>query len=82
MAEVPNDLMDLIELALDDLDDPGDSINESAEFILVMRRQDLDGNDEVLPYTSANVTASVAAGMLQLSQYQILSGMFRPYEDE
>ena len=82
MAEVPNDLMDLIELALDDLDDPGDSINESAEFILVMRRQDLDGNDEVLPYTSANVTATVAAGMLQLSQYQILSGMFRPYDDE
>lgn len=82
MAEVPNDLMDLIALALDDLDHPGDRINESAEFILVMRRQDLDGNDEVLPYTSANVTATVAAGMLQLSQYQILSGMFQPYEDE
>lgn len=82
MAEVPDDLKELIELVLGDLDDPGDSINESAEFILVMRRQDLDGNDEVIPYTSANVTASVVAGMLQLSQYQILRSMFRPYEDD
>lgn len=82
MAEIPDDLMDLINLVLSDLDDPGDSINESAEFVLVMRRQDLDGNDEVLPYTSENLPGTVAAGMLQLSQFQILNGMFEPYEDD
>lgn len=82
MTEIPDDLKKLIELVLDDLDDPGDTINESADFILVMRRQDLDGNDEVIPYTSANVTASVLAGMLQLSQHLILGGTFSPYEDD
>lgn len=47
-----------------------------------MRRQTLDGDDEVMPYTSPNLTGTVAAGMLQCAQKQILDGMFQPYEDD
>lgn len=82
MLPLPADLTDVVTLAREDLADPGENINESAEFILIMRRQTLDGNDEVMPYTSANLTATVAAGMLQCAQKQILDGMFQPYEEE
>lgn len=78
----PPELADVVSLALEDLEDPGDMINGSAEFILIMRRQDLDGNDEVLPYTSEKLNPTVMAGMLQLAQFQIMNGMFQPYEDE
>lgn len=76
------DLADVVSLAIDDMDNPRDLVNESAEFILIMRRQTIDGNDEVMPYTSANLTGTVAAGMLQCAQKQILDGMFQPYEDD
>lgn len=76
------DLADVVSLAIDDMDNPRDLVNESAEFILIMRRQTIDGNDEVMPYTSANLTGTVAAGMLQCAQKQILDGMFEPYEDD
>ena len=79
MQQIPQDLTDVVSLALEDLDEPGDNINESAEFILIMRRQTLEGNDEVMPYTSERRTAVVAAGMLQCAQKQILDGMFQPY---
>lgn len=82
MQAVPSDLTDVVTLALEDLSDPREMVNGSAEFILIMRRQDIDGNDEVLPYTSERMTATVAAGMLQCAQKQILDGMFVPYEDE
>lgn len=82
MQAIPSDLTDVVTLALEDLADPGEMVNGSAEFILIMRRQDIDGNDEVLPYTSERMTATVAAGMLQCAQKQILDGMFAPYEDE
>lgn len=78
----PPELADVVSLALEDLEDPGDMINGSAEFILIMRRQNLDGDDEVLPYTSAKLNPTVMAGMLQLAQFQIMNGMFQPYEDE
>lgn len=35
-----------------------------------------------MPYTSPNLTGTVAAGMLQCAQKQILDGMFQPYEDD
>ncbi len=82
MQAIPSDLTDVVTLALEDLDEPGDNVNESAEFILIMRRQTLDGDDEVMPYTSPNLTGTVAAGMLQCAQKQILDGMFQPYEDD
>lgn len=82
MQQIPSDLTDVVTLAIEDLDDPRDMVNGSAEFILVMRRQDIDGNDEVLPYTSESMTATVAAGMLQCAQKQILDGMFASYEDD
>lgn len=82
MQAIPSDLTDVVTLALEDLDEPGDNVNESAEFILIMRRQTLDGDDEVMPYTSSNLTGTVAAGMLQCAQKQILDGMFQPYEDD
>lgn len=82
MQAIPSDLTDVVTLALEDLADPRGMVNGSAEFILIMRRQDIDGNDEVLPYTSERMTATVAAGMLQCAQKQILDGMFAPYEDE
>ena len=82
MQQIPSDLTDVVTLALEDLADPRGMVNGSAEFILIMRRQDIDGNDEVLPYTSERMTATVAAGMLQCAQKQILDGMFQPYEDE
>lgn len=78
----PPELTDVVSLALEDLEDPREMINGSAEFILIMRRQDIDGNDEVLPYTSEKMSPSVVAGMLQLAQFQILNGMFQPYEDD
>lgn len=78
----PPELTDIVRLALDDLEDPGDMINGSAEFILIMRRQNLEGDDEVMPYTSEKMSPSAAAGMLQIAQFQILNGMFEPYEDE
>lgn len=82
MLPLPADLTDVVTLAREDLADPGENINESAEFILIMRRQTLDGDDEVMPYTSPNLTGTVAAGMLQCAQKQILDGMFQPYEDD
>ena len=82
MQQIPSDLTDVVTLALEDLADPRGMVNGSAEFILIMRRQDIDGNDEVLPYTSERMTATVAAGMLQCAQKQILDGMFQPYEDD
>ena len=82
MRAIPSDLTDVVSLALEDLDEPGDNVNESAEFILIMRRQTLDGDDEVMPYTSPNLTGTVSAGMLQCAQKQILDGMFQPYEDD
>lgn len=82
MLPLPADLTDVVTLAREDLADPGENINESAEFILIMRRQTLDGDDEVMPYTSPNLTGTVAAGMLQCAQKQILDGMFQPYEND
>lgn len=38
MQAIPSDLTDVVTLALEDLDEPGDNVNESAEFILIMRR--------------------------------------------
>lgn len=82
MRAIPSDLTDVVSLALEDLDDPGENVNETAEFILIMRRQTIDGDDEVMPYTSPNITGTVAAGMLQFAQFQIMNGMFQPYEDD
>lgn len=59
------ELSEVVGLAIEDLENPGENINETAEFILIMRRQTIEGDDEVMPYTSANLTGTVAAGMLQ-----------------
>lgn len=75
MARIPDDLADVLRMASLDLEEPGDMINESAEFVLVMRRQNVEGDDEVATYASDGMTATIVTGMLQLAQYQFVTGL-------
>lgn len=67
MDKLSKDLRKVLEVA-----------DESTDYVIIMRRQDREGNEEILPYTSARLSPAVAAGMLQLAQFQILNGAFRP----
>ena len=75
MIRMPDDLADVLHMVSLDLEEPGDMVNESSEFVLVMRRQNVEGEDEVAVYASDGMTATVVTGMLQLAQYQFVTGL-------
>ena len=75
MVKIPDDLAEVVNMAVIDLEEPGDMINESAEYLLIMRRQNVEGDDEVATYASDGMTATTVTGMLQLAQHQFITGL-------
>lgn len=78
----PDDLNEVVGMALVDLEYPDDFINETAEFILVMRRQNIEGKDEVIAYASDDMSAVTGLGMLTIAKTQMLEDLtYDSYDD-
>lgn len=78
--QTPTELQHLIDELNRDIDQDDEAL--VADYILVTRSEDLDGNEAIRTYSSAGISHITATGMLHYAQNDIWEGNAEPFDDE
>ncbi len=78
--QLPHALQQLINELTDDITHDDESL--VADYILVTRSEDLNGDETVRTYASAGLSQITATGMLHFAQNDIWEGDIEPFDDD
>ncbi len=78
--QTPTALQRLIDELNRDIDQDDEAL--VADYIIVTRSEDLDGNEAIRTYSSAGISRVTATGMLHYAQNDIWEGAMEPFDDD